>query len=452
MFIGGGHYLEFCLLLFRFVMDAGKQQVKPIAEIQPAFRNLDIGQLVQGKTLTVGNLLDWQRTVIQAVESAKSGGAPISLIPVTTTFQPASVVKPFVPQKTAIQTGPAVGIATSVPVIRATSAERITIPENKSIGSVLSNSLTNQNVTGTVLNSMIHSVTSLIQPPGAKNEDPMANSPLSSQGLPLTTPKPLVMLKQPVGTSTSNQQVNNSYAGTTEVPVMSPETTTQNTSPAPPSKSMFKLSGRTLVTILPSGNGEGQNNSSHKVFGDDAFTPIDSYGAGAFEAGSPSSGDAKMNEKIVSPKGVSCNRARNPSTESNANKNNNNSTPSQSVNKVKQGNESEDSSGNTAGSSKKGKTSSRGRNIKNSTLYTETSDYEDDDVFLHSTHKQKSSKSKRSARQTTTASSLPNNDANESDQESMLFTPTILLTLSFLFPFVVVNDVLLYSIHMTNSG
>ena len=29
-------------------MEAGKHQVKPIAEIQPAFRDLDIGQLVQG--------------------------------------------------------------------------------------------------------------------------------------------------------------------------------------------------------------------------------------------------------------------------------------------------------------------------------------------------------------------------------------------------------------------
>ena len=35
-------------------MEAGKQQVKLIAEIQAAFRDLDIGQLVQGKTLTVG--------------------------------------------------------------------------------------------------------------------------------------------------------------------------------------------------------------------------------------------------------------------------------------------------------------------------------------------------------------------------------------------------------------
>ena len=45
-------------------MEAGKQQVKLIAEIQPAFSDLDIGKLVQGKTLIVANLLDWQRTVI----------------------------------------------------------------------------------------------------------------------------------------------------------------------------------------------------------------------------------------------------------------------------------------------------------------------------------------------------------------------------------------------------
>ena len=204
---------------------------------------------------------------------------------------------------------------------------------------------------------------------------------------------------------------------------------------------------------MPSGSGEGKSNSSHKVFGDDAFTPIDSFGAGAFEAGSPSSGDAKVTEKITSsPKGASCGRSRNESAESNTNKNNNNSTPSQSV-KVKQENGSADYSGNTASSSKKGKTSSRGRNIKNTgVVYTEVSDFEDDDVFLqNSSYKQKSSKSKRS-RQTATATNTANNDASESDQEGMQNTNMYAAMLIHCFYIYTVNDTLLYSIHMTNSG
>lgn len=408
-------------------METSKQQTRPPAEIQPAFRNLDIGQLVQGKTLTVGNLLDWQRTVIQAVENAKSGGAPISLIPVTTTFQPANAMKPIAPLKVPAQTGPPMG-TTSVPVIKATNSERITVPESKPLTTVINNNFSGQNMTGTVLNSMMHSVTSLMQQP---SETP-AKSPTSPQGLSMIVSSKLpAVVKQPPVVSTSNQQVTTNV---TDTPIASTELT-QNASPAPSKSSLFKLSGRTLVTILPSGSGEGKNNSSHKVFGDDAFTPIDSFGAGAFEAGSPSSGDAKVTEKItLSPKeSVPCSRARNESTESNSNKNNNNSTPSQSV-KVKQENDSVDCSG-APSTSKKGKISSRGRNIKNTAVvYTETSDYEDDDVFLHTTYKQqKSSKSKRSARHTaTTTATAATNDASESDQE--------------------VNDILLYSIHMTNSG
>lgn len=397
-------------------MEAGKQQTRPLPEIQPAFRNLDIGQLVQGKTLTVGNLLDWQRTVIQAVESGKTGGAPISLIPVTTTFQPPNVIKPIVPQKATIQTGPPpLGMATSVPVIKATHTDRVTVPESKPLTSVINNNFSGQNV---VLNSMIHSVTSFMQSSGARNEEAPTRSPTSPQGLSMVVSKSPAIVKQPLIVSTSSQQVTSNVSAAAEAPT----TSTELTSPAPPSKSsLFKLSGRTLVTILPSGSGEGKNSSSHKVFGDDAFTPIDSFGAGAFEAGSPSSGDAKVTERItLSPKGASRSRARNESTESNTNKNNNNSTPSHSV-KVKQENDSGENSGTTASTSKKGKTSSRGRNIKNTgVVYTETSDFEDDDVFLHSVCKQqKSSKSKRSARQTATITPATTNDASESDQESM---------------------------------
>ena len=383
-------------------MEAGKQQVKPIAEIQPAFRDLDIGQLVQGKTLTVGNLLDWQRTVVQAVENAKSGGAPISLIPVTTTF---NMIKPIVQQKAAaVQTG----VVTSVPVIK---ADRITVPECKPLTSVISNSYAGQSMTGTVLNSMIHSVTSLMHQSGVRNEEAPARSPTSPHGLSMVMSKSPAVLKQPV------VQVTGNVTAATDAPTTSEAT--QNVSPAP-SKSLFKLSGRTLVTILPSGSGEGKNNSSHKIFGDDAFTPIDSFGAGAFEAGSPTSGEAKMTEKItVSPKGASSNRVRTESTESNTNKNNNNSAHSHSV-KVKRENDYKDNNGTTASTSKKGKTSSRGRNIKSTAVtYAETSDYEDDDVFVHNTCRQKSSKSKRAARQTATTTTTPNNYANESDQDGM---------------------------------
>ena len=398
-------------------MEAGKQEVKPIAEIQPAFRNLDIGQLVQGKTLTVGNLLDWQRTVIQAVENAKSGGAPISLIPVTTTFQPANVIKPIVQQRpTTVQTGPAVGIVTSVPVIKATNAERMAVPESRPLTSMVNNSFTGQSMAGSVLNSMIHSVTSLMHPSGVKSEEPPAKSPTSPHGLSMVMSKSPTVLKQSVVPSSTNQQVTSNVTAATDALTTSAEAT-QNASPTP-SKSLFKLSGRTLVTILPSGSGEGKNNSSHKIFGDDTFTPIDSFGAGAFEAGSPTSGDAKLTEKItMSPKG---NRVRNESTESNTNKNNNNSTLSQSV-KVKRESNYGGNGSTTGSSSKKGKTSSRGRNIKRSAaVYSETFDYEDDDVFLHSTYKQqKPSKSKRTARQTATTTTTTNNDAGESDQEGM---------------------------------
>lgn len=415
------HYLEFCLVFSRLTMEAGKQQVKPIMaanlpEIQPAFKDLDIGQL--GKTLTVGNLLDWQRTVVQAVENAKSGGTPISLIPVTTTFQPANMVKPFITQKATIQAVPAAGIATSVPVIKATNAERVIVPESKPFTSMLSSNYSGSMLSsGTVLNSMLNS---LIQPSGTNSEEAPTKSPNSSQGQSMAISRSPAVLKYPVVSSTSSQQVTNNITTPIEAPTTSNEAT-QNISPPPPSKSLFKLSGRTLVTILPSGSGEGKSNTSHKVFGDDAFTPIDSFGAGAFEAGSPSSEDAKTTEKItLSPKEVSCGRSRNESAESNTNKNNNNSTPSQSV-KVKQENGSGDYSGNTT-SSKKGKTSSRGRNIKNTgVVYTETSDFEDDDVFLHnSSYKQKSSKSKRSRQTiTTTTIAIANNDASESDQEGM---------------------------------
>ena len=403
-------------------MEAG-QQAKPIAEIQPTFRNLDIGQLVQGKTLTVGNLLDWQRTVIQGLENAKSGGAPISLIPVTTTFQPANVMRPIAPQiVTTVQSGPAVGIATSVPVIRATNAERMAVPESRPLTSMVSGSFAGQNMSGSVLNSMMHSVTSLMHPSGVRNEEAQARSPTSPHGLSVVVSKSSTVSKQPVVPSSINQQVTSNVTAATDAPTTSTEAT-QNASPAPPSKSLFKLSGRTLVTILPSGSGEGKNSSSHKIFGDDAFTPIDSYGAGAFEAGSPTSGDVKMTEKItLSPKGTSSNRVRNESTESNTNKNNNNSTASQSV-KVKRESDYGNHGGTTPPSSKKGKTSSRGRNIKNTAVvYTETSDYDDDDVFIHSTcRQQKSSKSKRSARQTATITTTAtnNNDVGESDQESM---------------------------------
>ena len=394
-------------------MEAGKQQARQLPEIQPAFRNLDIGQLVQGKTLTVGNLLDWQRTVIHA----KTGGAPISLIPVTTTFQPPNMIKPIAPLKSTVQTGPPAGMPTSVPMIRPTSTERIAVPENKPL---ISNNFSGQNMTGSVLNSMIHTVTSLMQ---SRGEEGPVKSPTSPQNLPVVvSSKSPAILKQPLvpsSSSSSSQQVTSNVTNATDMPIASVEGT-QSTSPAPSKSSLFKLSGRTLVTILPSGGGEGKSNSSHKVFGDDAFTPIDSYGAGAFEAGSPSSGDAKTTEKITSPKGPSGGRARNESTESNTNKNNNNSAHGQSVT-VKQENDSGDNSTATASTSKKGKISSRGRNIKNTGyVYAEMSDYEDDDVFLHNTSKQhKSSKSKRSARQTAaaTANATTTNDAGESDLE-----------------------------------
>ena len=395
-------------------MEAGKQQTRQLPEIQPAFRNLDIGQLVQGKTLTVGNLLDWQRTVIHA----KTGGAPISLIPVTTTFQPPTMIKPVAPVKSAVQTLPTAGIPTSVPIIRPTSTERIVVPENKPLTSMISNNFPGQNMTGSVLNSMIHTVTSLMQ---SRNEETPVKSPTSPPTLPvIVSSKSPAVLKQPLvqSSSSSGQQVTSTITNTTDAPTASTEGG-QNTSPAPSKSSLFKLSGRTLVTILPSGSGEGKGNSSHKVFGDDTFTPIDSYGAGAFEAGSPSSGDAKMTEKITSPKGPSEGRARSESTESNANKNNNNSAHGHSV-KVKQENDSGDNGAATASSSKKGKTSSRGRNIKNTGLvYTETSDYEDDDVFYNAYKQHKPSKSKRSARQTaaTTTNATTSNDATELDME-----------------------------------
>lgn len=456
----GEHYLEFILVFFRFTMEAGKQQAKPmtkiqpVTEIQPPFRNLDIGQLVQGKTLTVGNLLDWQRTVIQAVESAKSGSAPISLVPVTTTFQPATMIKPVVQQKVTVQTGPAIGIATSVPVIRAVSTERMTVPDSKPLTSVISNNFSGQNMTGSVLNSMIHSVTSLMHSSGAKNEELLPKSPTSPQAIPMTVSRSPAILNQSTIPSVNTQQVTSSVNTPTEVPTTFTEAA-QISSPTPPSKSLFKLSGRTLVTILPSGSGESKNNSSHKVFGEDTFTPIDSYGAGAFEAGSPTSGDAKMTEKVTtSPKGSSSGRARNESTESNTNKNNNNSTPTHSV-KVKQENDSGDSSSATASTSKKGKTSSRGRNIKNTAIvYAESSDNEDDDVFLHTTSKPKHSKSKRSAYKTTnnTFTTATNNDATESDQESMQCNYICINLLTCTSFCRTVNDVLLYSIHMTNSG
>ena len=394
-------------------MEAGKQQTRQLPEIQPAFRNLDIGQLVQGKTLTVGNLLDWQRTVIHA----KTGGAPISLIPVTTTFQPPTMIKPVAPVKSAVQTGPTAGIITSVPMIRPTSTERIAVPENKPLTSMINSNFSGQNMTGSVLNSMIHTVTSLMQ---SRSEETPVKSPTSPSTLPvIVSSKSPAILKQPLvqSSSSSSQQVTSNVTNAIDTPTASTEGT-QNTSPAPSKSSLFKLSGRTLVTILPSGSGEGKGNSSHKVFGDDTFTPIDSYGAGAFEAGSPSSGDAKMTEKITSPKGPS-GRARTDSTESNANKNNNNSAAHGQSVKVKQENDSGDNGAATASTSKKGKTSSRGRSIKNTGLvYTETSDYEDDDVFLHNTYKQhKPSKSKRSARQTAAATTniTTSNDATESD-------------------------------------
>ena len=383
-------------------MEAGKQQA---AEIQPALKNLDIGQLVhaQGKTLTVGNLLDWQRTVIQNLENAKSG-TPISLIPVTTTFQPQNLIRPIMPQKaTTIQTGSAVGLVTSMPVIKASNTERIVVPESKPL---MSNNFTSQNM----LNSMIHSVTSMMQ---SSVEAPV-KSPISSHSSSMLKSKPSTVVKQPGMPSSISQQVTSNVTAVTDA-----QTTSVETSPVPPSnKSMFKLSGRTLVTILPSGSGEGKNSSSHKVFGDDGFMPIDTFGAGAFEAGSPTSGDAKITEKIaLSPKDPSSNRARNESTESNTNKNNNNSAASQSV-KVKRESDYGDS---TPSSSKKGKTSSRGRNIKsNAVVYAETSDYEDDDVFLHTTYKQQKAKSKRSRQSTTTTTTTTtSNEVSGSDQDGM---------------------------------
>ena len=265
-------------------MEAGKQQVKPITEIQPAFRDLDIGQLVQGKTLTVGNLLDWQRTVVQTVENAKSGGAPISLIPVTTTF---NMIKPIVQQKVAtVQTG----VATSMPVIK---ADRTAVLDSKPLTGVVNNSFAGQNMIGTVLNSMIHSVTSLTHQSGVKNEEASAKSPTSPQAVSVVMSKSPAVLKQPVIPCTSTGNVT----AATDAPTTSTEGT-QNVSPVP-SKSLFKLSGRTLVTILPSGSGEGKNSSSHKIFGNNTFTPINSFGIGAFEAGSPTSGDTKMTEKIT---------------------------------------------------------------------------------------------------------------------------------------------------------
>ena len=382
-------------------MEASKQHTKPIAEIQPALKSLDIGQLVhaQGKTLTVGNLLDWQRTVIQNLENAKSG-TPISLIPVTTTFQPQNLIRPIMPQKaTTIQTGSAVGLVTSVPVIKASNAERMAVPESKPL---MSNNFASQNM----LNTMIHSVTSMMQ---SSVEAPV-KSPVSLHGSSMLKSKPSTVVKQPG--MPSSQQVTSNVAAVTDA-----QTTSVETSPAPSNKSLFKLSGRTLVTILPSGSGESKNSSSHKVFGDDGFTPIDSFGAGTFEAGSPTSGDAKITEKIaLSPKGPSSSRARNESTESNTNKNNNNSAASQSV-KVKRESDFGDSG---PSSSKKGKMSSRGRNIKSNTVvYTETSDYEDDDVFLHSTYKQPKSKPKRSRQSTTNTTTTATNNVSGSDQDGM---------------------------------
>ena len=50
-------------------MEAGKQQVNPVAEIQPAFRDLDIGQLA-----SAGQNADCWKSIGLAVNSYPSSG------------------------------------------------------------------------------------------------------------------------------------------------------------------------------------------------------------------------------------------------------------------------------------------------------------------------------------------------------------------------------------------
>ena len=475
-------------------MEAGKQHANPtpsnLPEIQPAFKNLDIAQLMQGKTLTVGNLLEWQRSVIQAVENAKSNSV-ISIVPATsatpasqpaakvtraptsrtdtavaiaensfagfknvqqyiqqcnsdTPFQSDAMVKKYVPTlkpikastnntlpvcETTSQLGSSTKVAsTSVPVIRGgtSSTERPAVPLVPNVQIPVS--LANQ----AVLNSMLSMASSLLQstvnnttvnnneeatlakstenvvrmksPEIVRVKSPEIIRMRSPEMVPVKSPESapakspdlapslsqIVAAKQATGNIPyTNHTTTNTIVTTTTAAAESSQSDVQT-----PPKPMFNLSGRTLVTVLPRGSGDGKTTSSHKVFADDTFQPLDSFTVNTSEMGSPPAAD----KAVLSPTPSTGQKTDSSSSDtSNVNKNNNNSAP---VN-VKQEVESvytEDNSTRPVRKNK-GKMSSRGRVIKTGAMvYTENSDYEDDDVFVNNSYKHKSSgKSKRAS-------------------------------------------------------
>jgi len=454
-------------------MEAGKQHAKPttsnLPEIQPAFKNLDIAQLMQGKTLTVGNLLEWQRSVIQAVENAKSNSV-ISIVPATSVtpvtqpakitkaptphadtavaiaensfagfknvqqyiqqcnndipFQSDAMIKKYVPTPRPIkvstsnalpvseapsQLGSSTKVATSVIRGGTTSTEKPAVPLVPNVQIPVS--LANQ----AMLSSMISIASSLVHSAVNNNEEAAAAKPTenvvrmkspeiirmrspelvpakSPESAPAKSPElapslsQIVAAKQVTGTIPSTSQTTTNTATTAAADAS--QSDVQQTPPKP----LFNLSGRTLVTVLPRGSGDSKTTSSHKVFADDTFQPLDSFTVNTSEMGSPpaaSSAAAVAADKAV-PKPTS-----KKSDSSNVNKNNNNSA---SV-IVKQEVESvytEDSARPVR--KNKGKMSSRGRVIKTgATIYAENSDFEDDDVFVNNYKQKSSGKSKRAS-------------------------------------------------------
>ena len=459
-------------------MEAGKQQAKPttsnLPEIQPAFKNLDIAQLMQGKTLTVGNLLEWQRSVIQAVENAKSNSV-ISIIPATSVtpvtqppkitkapttrsdtavsiaensfagfknvqqyiqqcnndipFQSDATIKKYVPTPRPIkastsnalpvseapsQLGSTTKVATSVIRGGTTNAEKPAVPLVPNVQIPVS--LANQ----AMLSSMISIASSLVHSAVNNNEEAAAAKPTenvvrmkspeiirmrSPELVPVKSPESapakspelapslsqIVAAKQATGTIPSTSQTTTNTAATTTTAAAD---TSQSDVQQTPPKPLFNLSGRTLVTVLPRGSGDSKTTSSHKVFADDTFQPLDSFTVNTSEMGSPPA--ASSAAVVAADKAVPKPTSKNTSSDSsNVNKNNNNSA---SV-IVKQEVESvynEDSARPVR--KNKGKMSSRGRVIKTgAAVYAENSDFEDDDVFVNNYKQKSSGKSKRAS-------------------------------------------------------
>ena len=458
-------------------MEAGKQQAKPaisnLPEIQPAFKNLDIAQIMQGKTLTVGNLLEWQRSVIQAVENAKSN-AVISIVPATSVtpvtqppkvtraptsrtdtavaiaensfagfknvqqyiqqcnsdipFQSEAFVKKYVPTQKTIkvstsnipstsevtsQPSTSTKMATTVPVIRGgnSSTEKPPVPLVPNVQIPVS--LANQAMLSSMISMIQSTINSNEEAAPARSTDSVVRvkSPevikiKSPEIVPLKSPETApakspdlshslsqkVVAKQATVTIPStNQTTSTTVVTTTTAAAETSQSSTQQTPPKP----LFKLSGRTLVTILPpGGSGDGKTTSSHKVFADDSFQPLDSFTINTSEVGNPPA-TAAADKAVLSPKPSTSKKTDSSSSDtSNVNKNNNNSA----VVNIKQEVESVYSEEIRPPKKNKSKMSSRGRVIKTGTMYAENSDYEDDDVFLHNSCKHKSSaKSKRAA-------------------------------------------------------